>query len=96
MVGDGLGCFDLDHCLDGDTLSVQAAELLASVTPIWVERSVSGDGLHIFVATDAIKGYRRNGIEFYPRSRFIRVTGDRLPDRASRVARAADVAVAVR
>lgn len=76
MLGDGLGCYDLDHCLDGDTLTDQAAELLASLDPIWVERSMSGDGLHIFVATDAIKGYRRDGVEFYPRSRFIAVTGD--------------------
>lgn len=76
MLGDGLGCYDLDHCLDGDTLTVQAAALLDSLEPIWVERSMSGDGLHIFVATDAAKGYRRNGVEFYPRSRFIAVTGD--------------------
>lgn len=77
MLGDGLGCYDLDHCLDGGALTDQAAELLASLNPIWVERSMSGDGLHIFVATDAVKGYRRNGVEFYPRSRFIAVTGDR-------------------
>ena len=77
MLGDGLGCYDLDRCLDGDTLTDHAAELLASLNPIWVERSMSGSGLHIFVATDAAKGYRRNGVEFYPRSRFIAVTGDR-------------------
>ena len=77
MLGDGLGCYDLDYCLDGDTLTDQAAELLASLDALWVERSMSGDGLHIFVTTHATKGYRRNGVEFYPRSRFIAVTGDR-------------------
>lgn len=77
MLGDGLGCYDLDHCLDGDSLSTTASDLLATLDPIWVERSMSGDGLHIFVTTDATKGYKRAGVEFYPRSRFIAVTGDR-------------------
>lgn len=78
MLGDGLGCYDLDNCFEDDgALKTYAAELLESVDPIFVERSVSGRGLHIFVHAPEAKGWRRDGIEFYSRDRFIRVTGDR-------------------
>jgi primase-polymerase (primpol)-like protein len=78
MMGDGLGCYDIDHGLDGDTLSLDARAAVEQITErvIWVERSKSGHGLHVFVETYATKGYRRNGVEFYPCSRFIAVTGD--------------------
>lgn len=78
MLGNGLACWDLDHCLDGSTLTDRAAELLASIdAPIWVERSMSGTGLHIFVNAPEVRGWRRDGVEFYARARFIAVTGDR-------------------
>lgn len=78
MLGDGLACWDLDHCLDGDTLTASAATLLASIeAPIWVERSLSGTGLHVFVNAPEARGWRRDGVEFYSRQRFIAVTGDR-------------------
>lgn len=78
MLGDGLGCWDLDHCLDGGKLAPWAREVLDSIgSPVWVERSVSGTGLHVFVLADEARGFRRGGVEFYSRHRFIRVTGDR-------------------
>lgn len=74
MLGDGLACYDLDHCLGSDRMS----ELLDRVKEpiIFAEVSVSGAGLHIFVQSDA-KSYKRDGIEFYSHSRFIRMTGRR-------------------
>ena len=77
MLGDGLGCWDLDNCLTGDRLAPWAAEVLTGCEPLLVERSVSGRGLHVFVAAGEAPGWRRGGIEFYSRARFIRVTLDR-------------------
>jgi primase-polymerase (primpol)-like protein len=78
MLGDGLGCWDLDHCLGGGELASWAADVLTSIdSPMWVERSMSGTGLHIFVAAVEAPGSRRAGVEFYSWARFIRVTGDR-------------------
>jgi len=78
MMGDGLACFDLDHCLVDGAVSTEASELIAAITgPIlYVERSISGDGLHVFVESHATRGYRRGGVEFYPTGRFIALTGD--------------------
>lgn len=74
MLGGGLGCFDLDHVSDDEI-----REFVASVRePIaFVERSVSGEGAHVFVLAPESRGWRRNGVEFYSRARFIRVTGVR-------------------
>lgn len=78
MLGGGLGCWDLDHCLDSGKLALWAREVLDGIcSPVWVERSVSGTGLHVFVLADEGRGFRRGGVEFYSRHRFIRVTGDR-------------------
>jgi len=78
MLGDGIGCWDLDHCLVDDEIEPWAAEFLAMIkAPIWVERSMSRTGLHIFVHADEAPGYCHPPIEFYSRARFIAVTGDR-------------------
>ena len=79
MLGSGLGCYDFDHCLDGDALSPRIERAVSAIPErvVWVERSLGGDGLHVFVEAPEQKGYRRNGIEFYSRERFIAVTADR-------------------
>lgn len=77
MLGDGLACWDLDDCFDGDQLADWAREVLDEAVPLFVERSRSGRGLHVFVESPEGPGFRRGGIEFYSRGRFIRVTGDR-------------------
>ena len=78
MLGAGLACWDLDHCLDGDVLTEQAADILALIDrPLWIERSKSGAGLHVFVNAPEGPGTRQPGVEFYSRARFIVVTGDR-------------------
>lgn len=76
MLGDGLGCYDLDHVSDDE-----ARVFIATVreTVLFVERSVSGQGVHVFVEAPPAPGSRRviDGVhvERYSRDRFIRVTG---------------------
>lgn len=79
MLGDGLGCYDLDHVTDG-----QAREFIASIpeSVVFVERSVSGDGVHIFIEAPESAGWKRViggiSVERYSAGRFIRVTGNKL------------------
>lgn len=81
VLGDGVGCWDLDGCLRGGRLEPWAADVLASVpSPLLVEVSMSGTGLHIFVEADEAPGVKiRDGrnIEFYSTGRYIAVTGRR-------------------
>ncbi len=74
MLGDGLGCIDLDHYSDD-----AARAFIATVTEpvLFVERSVSGHGVHIFITAPEAHGSRRDGVERYTRQRFIRVTGNK-------------------
>ena len=78
MLGDGLGCFDLDDVIAADgSLHPDAVTVLADVAdPIWVERSLSGCGLHVFVWSDR-PSFQGGHVSFYSWGRFIRVTGDR-------------------
>lgn len=78
MLGDGLACWDLDHVLSADgVLADEAQRVLDEVgeRALWVERSVSGEGLHVFVE-GAGRSYQGERISYYSRARFIRVTGD--------------------
>lgn len=77
MLGAGLGCYDLDHVTD-----VEARAFIATVAEpvVYVERSLSGEGVHVFVEAPEGPGWKRtvNGlsVERYTRERFIRVTGE--------------------
>lgn len=73
MLGDGLGCYDLDHVSDAD-----ARDFIAGIEEpiVFVERSMSGAGVHVFVEAPEAKGWKRGNVERYTRSRFIRVTKD--------------------
>ncbi len=79
MLGDGLACWDLDGVLDGGVLHPEAECVLAEVGEgaLWVERSMSGRGLHVFVngGGQSVVGSR---VSYYSHSRFIAVAGDRL------------------
>ncbi|QDQ99349.1 DNA primase [Tomitella fengzijianii] len=84
MLGDGLACLDLDHCLQGDVLApwaVDAITQLPAGSIIYTERSMSGDGVHVFHRAPEAPGRRRvvggGAVETYSRARFIAVTGDR-------------------
>ena len=74
--GSGLGCYDFDNCFDGGVLKPAVREFIAGIAyPIvYVERSVSGNGLHVFVEAEKQRGFRRDGVEFYAWGRFIRTT----------------------
>lgn len=82
VLGGGFGCWDLDHCIVDGELLPWAREVIASIAdPLWVERSMSGDGVHIFVRAEegpAVKIRDGRNIEFYSRDRYIAVTFDRL------------------
>lgn len=77
--GDGIVCIDLDHCLDGaGKPTAAAAALLARLPRTYVERSPSGDGLHVWGRGSLPKGFRRTvdgvKVEAYGDGRYITVT----------------------
>ena len=77
MLGDGLACLDLDHCFDGGELTDWARREIGVIeSPIWIERSISGDGIHVFFEGRGVFS-KHPGVEWYFHSRFIRVTGNR-------------------
>lgn len=81
MLGSGVVCIDLDHALVDGTPTRTAKTILDACPGAWVERSVSGTGLHIFGAGFERAGLRvtasdGTGVEIYCRDRFICVTGD--------------------
>lgn len=78
MLGGGLACWDLDDCFEGGRLAIWARKAIEGVDPLFVERSMSGRGLHVFVEAPEGPGRKGGGVEFYSRARFIRVTGDRV------------------
>lgn len=49
LVGDGVVCVDLDHCLDAAGQPTPAVDAwLSTLPPTYVEISPSGDGLHVW------------------------------------------------
>ncbi|WP_308346427.1 hypothetical protein [Streptomyces sp. ISL-66] len=87
--GDGITCIDLDHCLTGGRLADWAREIVALAPGCWIERSVSGDGLHIWGRSVMRTGRRikiQGGtVELYPSGRYIAVTGDTWGDTPRRL-----------
>lgn len=77
MLGGGTGCYDLDHVTDE-----QARDFIASIPEpiIYAERSMSGTGVHVFIAAEEGPGTHRFirgiSVERYTKARFIRVTGE--------------------
>lgn len=82
VLGDGIGCWDFDHCLIDGVLTGWARESIESIAdPLLIEVSQSGEGVHVFVyATEGPGRKIRDGrnIEFYSSGRYIAVTGQRL------------------
>lgn len=81
MLGNGFACIDLDDSIDADrNIKPWAQDILASLPASYVERSLSGCGLHVFGHHPERTGFNRrvNGhrVEFYSQGRFIAVTGD--------------------
>ena len=84
VLGDGIGCWDFDHCIIDGKLAGWAREAIASITEpvIFTEVSQSGEGVHVFVAAPEGPGrVIREGercIEFYSTGRYIAITGEAL------------------
>lgn len=83
----GITFIDIDHAVDKDTgkiLSKDAEELLAAFPDTFIERSVSGTGIHILVKgslpADALKRNDSKGLEMYDTYRFICMTGNLISD----------------
>lgn len=77
---DGIACIDLDHCIGEDgKRSALADEVLSKCGKTYIERSVSGTGLHIFGKTkgENLRSFSKDGdMEYYQDSHFITMTGD--------------------
>lgn len=77
---DNVSCIDLDHCYDENgQSSALAKEVLSKCGKTYVEKSVSGNGLHIFGKTSGmdIRTFSKDGdLEFYQKEHFIAMTGD--------------------
>lgn len=81
VLGDGIGCIDLDGCLDEHGIPNDAARtLLAYYAGSYVEVSPSGRGLHIWGTAAPQRGFKRTWrgqqIEFYSQGRYITITGN--------------------
>ncbi len=81
----GLTCIDLDECIDAEgKYNGIASKLTEELKGTYAERSVSGNGLHIFVKDDVLKDgkYKSavetpNGdLEVYDNAHIISLTGD--------------------
>ena len=72
VLGDGIGCIDLDDCFDAEgALSPLAERVLGANPGAWVERSQSGRGLHVWGYLPEGPGRRTKEIEVYSVGRYI-------------------------
>ena len=84
MCSSDLGCIDLDHAYVGRRLAPWAREIVDRhrSEAFLIERSMSGEGVHIFLPMEEARGRKiRDGevsVEIYSRERYIAVTGDRV------------------
>lgn len=89
VLGHGIGCIDLDHCLIDGIPTPATQQILDKYPGNYIETSPSGDGLHIWGLLPEQPGTKRieNGvnIETYSVGRYITITnnvfqpGDLLP-----------------
>lgn len=82
VLGEGIGCIDLDDCVTGEGVASWALAIIDEYKDraVWVEVSPSGRGVHVFLPMEPGKGrVIRDGrnVEVYPpdSGRFICVTG---------------------
>ena len=82
VLGDGVGCWDFDGCIEGGVIDPWVIDFLSGKDILYTEVSQSGCGVHAFVPAAEAPGWRRtisgHKVEFYSRDRFIAMTGDRL------------------
>lgn len=87
---DGICCVDLDKVRDNSEREQRASELLQKM-PGWVERSMSGAGLHIWGYAAGKSFKTADGLEFYTDKRAMLMTGKVMPQ--SRAADLVDLSV---
>ncbi|QCP08223.1 DNA primase [Micrococcus luteus] len=81
VLGDGVGCYDLDGALDRGRLKDWARDALAAIPEpaLFVEVSQSGTGLHVFVVAPPGPGtvtrHAGGAVERYTTGRYIAMTG---------------------
>ena len=79
---DGIACIDLDKCIGEDgKRSALAEEVIAKCGKTYIEKSVSGKGLHIFGKTKGanLRSFSKDGdMEYYQGGQFIAMTGDNI------------------
>lgn len=79
VLGGGIGCIDLDHCLIDGVPTRAAVEFLAGLPSTYVEVSPGGDGLHVWGLLPEGPGTVRTvdglSIETYSVGRYITFTG---------------------
>lgn len=81
LSGSGMTCIDLDRHIDERGRPTELAQrFIDAAKDTYVEKSVSGRGLHIFYAGSRPSGYMnrndKQGLEVYDSVRFISMTGD--------------------
>lgn len=81
MSGSGMTCIDLDHHIDENGKpSKLAQKFIDAAQGTYIEKSVSGRGLHIFYAGERPNGYQNRNIELdletYDSARFMSMTGN--------------------
>lgn len=79
VLGDGIGCIDVDHCVTDGIIAPEALELARKANPFYVEYSPSRSGIHIWVEAAEAAGTRRIehglNVERYSTGRYITITG---------------------
>ncbi len=97
VLGEGIGCLDLDHCLVDGKPTVATLLILAQLPPTYIEVSPSGDGLHVFGFLPEGPGTRRVvdgvSVESYSVGRYMTVTGAAFKGSTSRLADLSQVAL---
>lgn len=84
MMGDGLGCTDLDHCVVYGTIMPWARAIIIGLNS-YAELSPSGTGVHILGDDIKLPGkgrkkpYETGAVELYDTARFLTFTGKWLP-----------------
>lgn len=81
LTGEGVGAFDIDHCLD-DTGSLKRDHagyklvIAAKRRGAYIEISPSGHGLRIVGPCKSEEAYSKGGLEYWGARRFVTLTGD--------------------
>lgn len=80
VLGDGIGCQDLDHCLLDGQPTARALKHLSNYPTNYIEISPSGDGLHIWGTapeqTGKVQVIDSLNIETYSTGRYITITSN--------------------